>query len=194
MAGPVPAFPPSVADGSRGLPPPSLVTQEVGIQRPLPYAPGWHPAPPPPRREWHGLRVAIVVVVVVTVLLIAGIAVLGVLSSQQRFTCPGVAWTIDYAWSPSGYFGSYPQTGCLGYPVSGPTGYEIAVLLSLTNMALTGSHRVTAITVASPTEMNSVSPPLPVTLAPGGTANLTLNVTILTLTGDYVVAGSITTD
>jgi predicted ribosomally synthesized peptide with SipW-like signal peptide len=137
--------------------------------------------------------VAIVVVVVVAVLILTGLATLAWFTANERFTCPGVAWTIDYVGAGSGYFGTDPPTGCLGYPVTGPMGYEITILLTLTNTAPSVSHQIASITAAYPTSMNSISPALPITVTPGGSASLTLNVTIPTLTGDYVVQGVITT-
>lgn len=135
---------------------------------------------------------AILIVGVVAAVILGTVATLAWLSATARFTCPGVAWAIDYAGSDSGYLEKNPPTGCLGYPVRGPTGFDIVILLTLTSTAHSVSHQVNSITVTSPSSLNSISPALPLTLAPGGTANITLNVTIPTLTGDYVVNGAIT--
>jgi hypothetical protein len=137
--------------------------------------------------------VAIVVVVVVAVLVVAGFGVLAWFTANERFTCPGVAWSIDYIGASSGYFDAHPPTGCLGYPLAGSMGYEVAILVNLTNNDQSVSHQISSITALYPSSMNSISPPLPITVSPGGTANVTLNVTIPTLTGDYVLHGVITT-
>jgi hypothetical protein len=168
-------------------------TPDAGAIQPVQYVPGWPRAPTRPKRERDGLWVAITVVVVLAIVIIVGLAVLVSFVGNERFTCPGVAWTVHYVGSGSGYFGANPQTGCLGYPVTGATGYEITVILTLTNTATSTSHQVSSITLATPSTMNSISPSLPITLTAGGTANITLNVTIPTLTGDYVIAGAITT-
>lgn len=149
--------------------------------------------PPPPKETRVGIWVVIGVVVGVAFVAIAGTAILAGSISNERFTCPGVSWTIHYVGSSTGYFGANPTTGCLGYPLPERTGYEIAILLTLTNMAPSIAHQVTSITVASPSVLNSITPALPLTEAPGGSANITLDVTIPTLHGDYVVAGGITT-
>jgi hypothetical protein len=135
----------------------------------------------------------ILVVVVVAVFIVASLATLVWFTSSARFTCPGVVWTIDYTGSGSAYFPNNPPTGCLGYPLTGPAGFEILILVTLTNSAASASHQVTAMSVAYPTSLTSISPTLPFTLAPSATTNVTLNVTIPTLTGDYVVHGVITT-
>ncbi len=154
--------------------------------------PSTTPGVPLPGRARHDLASVVLVVTVVAVVLVGAVAILAGVYANDRFTCPGVAWSIDYNGTDSGYFGTYPPTGCLGYPVAVASGYEISILLALTNSAAS-SHQVSSITVAAPSLLDSISPGLPLEVAPGESANVTLNVTIPTLTGDYVVAGTITT-
>jgi hypothetical protein len=169
------------------------VTPRVQTSPPMPNDSGWPGPPPPPSESWVGISVVIAAVVVVTVVAVAGFAFLVWSASNERFTCPGVAWKIDYTGSASGYFGAYPATGCLGNPLAEPHGYGITILLSLVNAARSASHEVSSIAFAQPTSLNSTSPSLPVTISPGGTLNITIDVTIPTLHGDYVVDGVITT-
>ena len=146
----------------------------------------------PPGRVGRDLASVVLVVAVVAVVLVGAVAILAGVYANDRFTCPGVAWTIDYNGTDSGYFGTYPPTGCLGYPVAAASGYEISILLALTNSA-SSAHEVSSIAVASPSTLGAVSPGLPLEVAAGASTNVTLTVTIPTLTGDYVVSGTITT-
>jgi hypothetical protein len=182
--------PPALSAGPEPRP---LAGTATAAGRPVPYGTVWPPPPSRPRRERIGLRGAIVAIVVVAVVLVGGLALLAWAAANERFTCPGVEWTVHYNGSGSGYFGTSPQTGCLGYPTTGTDGYEITVLLTLTNAAPSTSHQVSSISVASPSTLNLIAPALPITLPPGRSANLTLEVTIPTLKGDYVVHGVIDT-
>jgi hypothetical protein len=185
--------PPLPADSNRSPPRPNS-GPDPGVPWYPGSAPGGPPMPPPPRAAPRPiLWITILIAVVVIIVILAGVALFAWYQTNDRWTCPGVAWTIDYGGSRSGYFGSNPQTGCLGYPVSGPTGYAIEILLTLTNSAPTLSHKVTSITTAPPTDLTSVSPPLPITIPPLSSVNFTLSATIPTLTGDYVVHGEIAT-
>jgi hypothetical protein len=113
--------------------------------------------------------------------------------AHESFTCPGVSWSIRYEGSGSGYLDSNPSTGCLGYPVTEPSGYLITLLIDFENHAVGTTHAITSITVSAPSVLDSVSPTLPVSVPPEGSTNVTLNVTIPTLMGQYVVDGSVTT-
>ncbi len=130
---------------------------------------------------------------VAAAVVLASVAALAWFTAHARFTCPGVVWTIDYTGSDSGYLGNDPPTGCLGYPASAPAGFEIVILLTLTNTAPSVAHQVTSITVASPSSVNSISPALPIELSPTGSSSIAVAVTIPTLMGDYVVYGVIST-
>lgn len=145
-------------------------------------------SPPPPRKKSRKLLWVIIgVVIVIVVIVIAALAYV----SSTTVNVTGENWTIAYDGSTSGYFGPSPQSFTDSY--SGTTGSSFTYTLTLTSSAVVLTHSITNITVASPFTLSSISPSLPISVTPGGSATITLTITMPSSTGSYVLSGTVTT-
>jgi hypothetical protein len=149
-------------------------------------------APPANKPRIRNL-IPYVAVGVALALIIAGFAIESWEGAHEPFTCPGVDWTVHYDGSASGYLDPSPPTGCLGYPATVAGGHLITIRVLFENLHGGESHAITAITVSAPSTLDSVSPTLPLSMPPDQSYNVTLNLTIPTLTGQYVVDASVAT-
>ena len=142
---------------------------------------------PPKRKSRKLLWIIIGVVVVIVIIVIAALAYVG--TNTVKVT--GENWTIAYDGSTSGYFGPSPQS--FTQSISGTTGDSFTYTLTLTSSAAFLTHNISAITVASPFSLGSVSPSLPISVTPGGSATITLTITMPSSGGSYVLSGTVTT-
>lgn len=144
--------------------------------------------PAPPRKKSRKLLWVIIgVVVVIVIIVIAALAYVG--TNTVKVT--GENWNIAYDGATSGYFGPSPQS--FTDSVSGTTGSSFTYTLTLTSSAALLTHNISSITVASPFSLGSVSPSLPISVSPGGSATITLTITMPSSSGSYVLSGTVTT-
>jgi len=69
----------------------------------------------------------------------------------------------------------------------------VTITLGLTSTAALLNHNIDDFTVTGGFSVTSVSPTLPVTLAPGGSQTFTLTVQVPSVTGSYSISGTIVT-
>ena len=151
-------------------------------------APPPAPAPAGPAKKSRKLLwVVIVVVIVVIIVIVAALAYVG--TSAVKVTAEN--WTIDYAGSTSGYFGATSQT--INTSFSGSASGSFNYTLTVTSSAPLLSHNISSIAVASPFTLASISPALPISVGPGGSASVLLTINFPSSGGSYVMSGTITT-
>ena len=158
----------------------------VGMAATAPMAASMY-QPTPKKKSRKLLWVIIGVVVVIVIIVIAALALVGM--NQVKVT--GENWNIAYDGATSGYFGPSPQS--FTQSMSGSTGDSFTYTLTLTSSAAFLTHNISAITVDSPFSLSSVSPSLPISVTPGGSATITMTITMPSSSGSYVLSGTITT-
>ena len=148
---------------------------------------------PPPRKGSRRLLWG-VAVVMVTVVVVVYVALASVNATWVRVN--GENWGVDYAGTTPSYAPNY-----LGYPSWSPssppngwTGSSFTDWLTVTSTDYLNSHNITSITVASPFSVASVSPSLPIVVAPGGTVTIGVTLTMPSSGGFFGISGTITTD
>ncbi len=179
------------------VPPPSPPPQAPAASSP----PAWAPvvAPLPPKKSRTALIVVIAVVVVLVVVLV-GLWAAGVFNSSSSsgsgstppITITGFTFTPDYTGTTSGYLGSSYTCGT-GCPLQVAVGGSLTITLGLTSTAALLNHNIDDFTVTGGFSVTSVSPTLPVTLAPSGSQTFTLTIQVPSVTGSYSISGTIVT-
>jgi|SRR5271155_3938266 len=104
----------------------------------------------------------------------------------------GVSWTIDYAGTSIGYFGSNPLNGCLPCSEPGNPGGWYSLALFVVNNGST-NHTIESANVDPPFISEGVSPALPWIVAPGATAYVSVIVEYPIAPGSYAISGTVTT-
>jgi len=160
------------------------------------------PVPPPPKKSRTVLIVAVVVVVLLVVVLL-GLYAAGVFNTasssggggggNSQITITGFTFTPDYTGTTSGYLASSYTCGS-SCPLQIPVGGSVTITLGLTSAASVFNHNIDDFTVTGGFSVTSVSPTLPVTLAPGGSQTFTLTVQAPSVSGSYSISGTIVTN
>ncbi|MCI4369247.1 MAG: hypothetical protein L3K09_06780, partial [Thermoplasmata archaeon] len=134
------------------------------------------PARPAARDGWVVAVVIGVVAVVIVVSVVVGYLLTSALAPTTQVVVTGVNWNIAYTGATSGYFGPTPQSACNSCPVHWHTATVVDYTLRLTSSAALFDHQVNSIDIQFPFTETSISPSLPLTIAPGATATFTLTI------------------
>jgi hypothetical protein len=161
---------------------------------------GAAPASPGTKKSRAAVIATVSIVVVVVILL--GLYAAGVFSpssssggggSTPSITITGFTFTPDYTGTTSGYLAS-SYTCASGCPLQVATGGTLTITLDLVSSATTFNHNIDDFTVTGGFSVISVSPSLPVTLAPGGSQVFTLTIQTPSVSGSYSISGTIVTN
>ncbi len=132
-----------------------------------------------------------VLVIVLVILIIA--AVLYYAERRNPVKVTGVNWAIKYNGGTSGYFGPSPQSACSSCPIEEAHGAQFSYTITLESNATSLTHSIDSVTVESPFTLVSVSPSLPISISPGGSATIALTIKAPSQDGSYVLSGNINT-
>jgi len=145
-------------------------------------------AAPAPRKSRAGL----VIVVLVVIAAVLAVLYFGGYLSSPAVKVTGTNWTINYG-STSGYFGPSPQRTCERCPFNVLVGGQFTYTITLTSTAIILDHNINSVTIEGPFTLVSVSPTLPISVTPGGSATITLTIQAPSSGGSLVLAGAINT-
>jgi len=147
------------------------------------------------RRQDYSAGYAVIVIFVAVVIIIALIIALVylVVLPSTRVTVTGVDWEIHYNGAENGYFGPSPQSSCSACPIKISTDDQFTYTLAFTSSGSSLSHAIDNFTVAAPFTLVSVSPNLPITVTPGGSATITVTLKAPSDAGSYVLSGAMNT-
>ena len=130
-------------------------------------------------------------VIIVLLLVLALLYFTGVF--RPTVTVTGVNWAIEYNGITSGYFGPSPQSVCSTCPITTVAGGQFTHTITLTSTALLLPHTIDNLTVATPFTLVSVSPAVPISVTPSGSATLTVTVKAPPGGGSFVMSGTLST-
>jgi len=145
-----------------------------------------------PRKSSAGhVGLIAVLVIVLVILIIAAIVYYAGRLNPVKVT--GVNWTVKYNGATSDYFGPSPQSICSSCPIEKGHGAQFSYTITLESSATSLTHSIDNVTVESPFTLVSVSPSLPISVSPGGSATVALTIKAPSQDGSYVLSGTINT-
>ena len=146
-------------------------------------------AAPAPRKSRAGLVIAVLVVIAA----VLAVLYFGGYLSSPAVKVTGTNWTINYNGATRDYFGPSPQSTCDRCPFNVLVGGQFTYTITLTSTAIILDHNINNVTIEGPFTLVSVSPTLPISVTPGGSATITLTIQAPSSGGSLVLAGAINT-